>query len=173
MSLRRALPAGIRVPYRSCHDAAAAVRILTELAPRAAIVDIEPLIAVWNTRMDVLDAGIAAFLTSVAEYSGGPRRIIFSTNAARRPSGLPAVPGMRVRYVSHAGKPFRTGPYRGVEGLGAVVGDQIATDGVLAWRLGLVFVHYIPDDRHTPIGARLMRALGRPLHRVLFDRDSP
>jgi hypothetical protein len=49
-----------------------------------------------------------------------------------------------------------------------VVGDQIATDGILAWRLGLTFVHYIPDDRVAPVGPRLLRALGRPLRRALF-----
>jgi hypothetical protein len=158
----------LRVPYRSCRDASAAVRILAELEPRFAIIDIEPLVAPWNTGRSALDAGLAAVLESVVQHRGRLRRVVFATNSARRPSALPAAAGLRVSYVAHAGKPFRTGPYRRLEGPGVVVGDQIPTDGVLAWRLGLTFVHYIPDDCPAPAGSRLMHALGRPLRRVLF-----
>lgn len=156
------------VPYRSCRDASAVPGILAELEPRAAIIDIEPLVALWNTDQAALDAGVAAFLETVARHPGRLRQIVFATNSTRRPSALPAAPGVRVRYVSHAGKPLQTGPYRRLAGPGVVVGDQLATDGVLAWRLGLTFVHYIPDDRDAPVGPRLMRTLGRPLRRILF-----
>jgi hypothetical protein len=49
-----------------------------------------------------------------------------------------------------------------------VVGDQVATDGVLAWRLGYAFVHYTPDIRRVPLGPRLMRQVGRPILPLLF-----
>lgn len=160
----------LQVPYRSCRDASAVPRILRELGPRSAIIDIEPLIAVWNSGTADLDSGIAAFLDAVG--SGRLRDIVFATNSARRPSGLVPVPGLRIRYVSHAAKPLRTRRYRRLERPCAVVGDQIATDGVLAWRLGLAFVHYIPEDRVAPVGPRLMQALGAPLRRALFEPES-
>jgi predicted HAD superfamily phosphohydrolase YqeG len=142
--------------------------ILAELGPRSAIVDIEPMVAAWNSGASDLDAGITAFLGEIANHPGPLRDIVFATNSARRPSELPRAPGLRIRYIAHAGKPLQTRPYRRLAGPCVVVGDQIATDGVLAWRLGLTFVHYIPDDRDPPIGPRLLRALGRPLRRTLF-----
>jgi predicted HAD superfamily phosphohydrolase YqeG len=159
---------GLRVLYRSCREASAVPRILAELEPRTAIVDIEPLIAAWNSAEGDLDAGITAFLAAVADHPGRLRDVVFATNSARRPSVIPAAPGLRIGYVSHAGKPLRARPYRRLAGPCVVVGDQIATDGILAWRLGLTFVHYIPDDRVAPVGPRLLRALGRPLRRALF-----
>lgn len=160
------------VPYRSCRDAAAVVGILAELEPRVAIIDIEPLIAFWDTGEAVLDAGIAAFLEGFAGRRGRLAEIVFATNSARRPSVLPSVAGVRLRYVANARKPFQVGAFRLLAGPGVVVGDQIATDGVLAWRLGVTFVHYIPDYREAPVGPRLMRALGCPLRGVLFRRPS-
>jgi hypothetical protein len=163
-----------RVPYRSCHDVAGALAVLAEIAPRAAIVDVEPLVAAWNTDRRTLDAGMAAFLGAFARDAAraGVGHIVFATNAIRRPSELPASPGPRMRYVAHAGKPLRIEPYRDLPRPGVVLGDQIATDGVLAWRLGLTFVHYIPRGLDAPIGTRFMGALGRPLRHLLFLPNS-
>lgn len=159
-----------RVAYLPCHDVAAVVRALVELAPRTAIVDVEPMIAVWNTDQGTLDAGLRAFLDAVAERDEDLAgcAIVFATNAWRRPSQTPSRPGRSLRYVAHAGKPLRTARFRGLTGPGVVVGDQLATDGLLAWRLGYGFVHFIPDGLELPRGPRLMRALGRPLRRLLF-----
>jgi predicted HAD superfamily phosphohydrolase YqeG len=54
-----------------------------------------------------------------------------------------------------------------------VVGDQLATDGVLAWRLGFAFAYVRhPEIRH-PWGPALLRQLSRPLRRLLFRPASP
>jgi hypothetical protein len=168
---------GSRVPYRSCHDVAEALAVLAEIAPPTVIVDIEPLVAAWNTDRRTLDAGMAAFLDAFARDAAGAgvRHIVFATNAIRRPSApptvptVPTVPTPGVRYVAHAGKPLRIEPYRDLPRPGVVIGDQIATDGMLAWRLSLTFVHYIPLDLDfAPIGTRFMRALGWPLRHLLF-----
>lgn len=157
----------LRVPYRACHDLHEIMQVLAELAPRTAVVDIEPLVADWNTDRRVLDAGIAAFTGRLAAGPGRIQSLVFATNSTRRPGPLPAGHPF-VRYISHAGKPLRTDPFRGLVRPGVVVGDQIATDGVLAWRLGLTFVHYIPEGFDVPLGPRIMRALGQPLRRFLF-----
>ena len=157
----------LRVPYRTCHDLPEVMRVLAELAPRTAVVDVEPLVAQWNTDRRVLDAGIAAFLDRLAADPGRIQSLVFATNSTRRPGPLPSG-GPFVRYISHAGKPLRTDPFRGLVRPGVVVGDQIPTDGALAWRLGLPFVHYIPEDFEVPLGPRVMRAFGHPLRRVLF-----
>jgi hypothetical protein len=49
-----------------------------------------------------------------------------------------------------------------------MIGDQVATDGILARRLGYTFLRYCPDLSRAPAGPRLMSELGRPLEALLF-----
>jgi predicted HAD superfamily phosphohydrolase YqeG len=77
---------------------------------------------------------------------------------------------VRVFYVAGARKPASIRPYQGLPRPGAVVGDQLATDGVLARRLGYAFIHYRPSLERIPLGPKLMNQLGRPLRPLLFVR---
>lgn len=95
----------------------------------------------------------------------------FVTNSRR---ALPAGPGryrrrgqVKVFYVSSGGKPLRAARYRDLPQPGVLVGDQIATDGLLAWRLGGHFIHYEPTTA-KPLGTWLMNLLGAPLRPLLF-----
>jgi hypothetical protein len=114
------------------------------------------------------------------------RAVVFSTNSSRRPSALPAAPGgeadadglvglagLRVEYVTSAAKPLRVAPYRDLPRPGAVIGDQLPTDGILAYRLGYLFLHYDPPYGHVPIGPRLMHRWGRVVRPVLFGHQQP
>ena len=112
-----------------------------DLAVKTMIFDIEPLIAPWNSSQQALDRGIAQVLSQVKAVPS-VRAVVFSTNSARRPSAVPAGDGLEVRYLASAGKPLRTAPYRDLPRPGAVIGDQLPTDGVLAYRLGYTFLHY-------------------------------
>ena len=72
-------------------------------------------------------------------------------------------------YLASAGKPLRTAPYRALPRPGAVIGDQVATDGLLARRLGYTFLHWSPQLVGVPLRPRLMGLLGRlaqPLFRT-------
>ena len=144
-----------------------------DLSARTIILDVEPLVAYWDTGQDVLDAGIAHVLGQVAA-DPGVAVVCFSTNSARRPSAVPGPgagePGPRVVYLASAHKPFRTAPYRDFPRPGVVIGDQVATDGLLARRLGYTFLHYCPELAHTPPGPRFMNDIGRPLEPLLFIR---
>jgi hypothetical protein len=51
-----------------------------------------------------------------------------------------------------------------------VIGDQIATDGILARRLGYVFVQYRPPLGRVPAGPRLMDRFGQLVRPLLFTR---
>jgi hypothetical protein len=53
-----------------------------------------------------------------------------------------------------------------------VIGDQAATDGVLAYRLGYTFLHYCPEVSAVPLGPRLLNQLGRIVVLSLFRRWS-
>jgi hypothetical protein len=49
-----------------------------------------------------------------------------------------------------------------------VIGDQVATDGILARRLGYAFVLFDPDLTGLPAGPRLMGTAGRLVRPLLF-----
>lgn len=139
----------------------------TELLVRTIVFDIEPLVAYWDNGQQALDEGVqrifAAALT-VPELAV----VCFSTNSLRRPSALPEHAGVRVVYLAQARKPLWTAPYANFPRPGAVTGDQIATDGLLARRLGYAFLHYSPPHLRPPWGPRLLNLGGRMARPVIF-----
>jgi hypothetical protein len=161
-----------------------------ELALATLIFDIEPLVAPWDSGQQGLDRGVAEILGQAGTVPS-VRAVVFSTNSARRPSALPTAPptvvsaaadgsdargapdGLRVEYIASAAKPLRLAPYRGLPRPGAVIGDQLPTDGILAYRLGYLFLHYDPPYDHVPIGPRLMHRWGQTVRPVLFRRRPP
>ena len=145
------------------------VRQAGELAVRTMIFDVEPLVAYWDGGQGALDQGVARILSGVAVLPA-LEVVCFATNSARRPSALPDQPGVRVVYLAAAGKPLRTAPYLGFPRPGMVVGDQLATDGILARRLGYAFVMVDPQLADVPTGPRLMAAWGRLVRPLLFRR---
>ena len=86
--------------------------------------------------------------------------------------GDPGRRGLEVSYLSSAGKPLRLAPYGDLPRPGAVVGDQVPTDGLLARRLGFTFLHYQPRLDGVPLGPRVMHRLGRLAVPALFGRKS-
>jgi hypothetical protein len=140
-----------------------------KLQVRTLIVDIEPLVSWWDNTQESLDWGLAMVAGKVSALPS-VRVLVFATNSIRRPSAIPASDDIEVIYLASAGKPLRTAPYRGLPHPGAVVGDQVATDGVLARRLGFTFLHYQPRLGDVPLGPRLMHGLGRLALPLLFSR---
>ena len=136
-----------------------------QLSVQTVIFDIEPLIAHWDSGQEALDQGIAHVLTR-ADAIPGVTVVCFSTNSLRRPS---LVPSSKVRavYLSAAGKPLRTAQYRDFPRPGAVVGDQMATDGILARRLGYTYLECPPPDQ-MPLGPRMMHELGSLVRPFVF-----
>ena len=148
--------------YECFSDPADLLRRVGELPAKTIIFDVEPLVAAWNGSQEALDRGVTTVLGQVAGAVPGLDALCFATNSARRPSAVPAgAGGIQVTYLALAGKPLRTAPYRKLPRPGIVIGDQAATDGVLARRLGYTFLHYCPPMTDAPIGARLMRLCGR------------
>jgi predicted HAD superfamily phosphohydrolase YqeG len=139
-----------------------------ELSLRTMIFDIEPLVAWWDSGPESLDRGVAAIVSELAEVPD-LRVLMFATNSVRRPSALPQVPGVQVLYLASAGKPLRTAPYRTLPRPGAVIGDQVATDGLLAHRLGYTFLHWSPRLTGVPLGPRLLNLLGRLARPLVFS----
>ena len=140
-----------------------------ELSARTLLFDIEPLVAYWDSGQEALDRGVAAIVSQV-EAVPGVQVVCFATNSVRRPSVLSQGAGARVVYLASAGKPLRTALYRNFPRPGVMIGDQIATDGILARRLGYAFVQYRPPLGGLPAGPRLMDRVGRLVRPLLFTR---
>lgn len=137
------------------------LRRAAQLSAKTIIFDVEPLVAYWNGSQETLDRGVVAVLDQVASAVPGLDAVCFATNSTRRPSTVPTRAGLQVTYLASAGKPLRTAPYRQLPRPGIVIGDQPATDGILARRLGYTFLHYCAPMTDAPIGARLMQLCGR------------
>ena len=135
------------------------------------IFDVEPLVAPWHGSQGSLDQGIARILGDV-KMVPSVRVVIFATNSARRPSTVPACDGIQVRYLASAGKPLRTAPYHDLPGPGALAGDQLPTDGILAYRLRFAFLHYSPKLTGVALGPELMHRWGELVRPLLFRRSA-
>jgi len=142
-------------------------RRVRELCPRTMIVDVEPLVAWWDSGQEPLDCGVASMVSQLGGVAG-VSVLCFATNSARRPSRLPAAAAAEVVYLASAGKPLQIAQYRSLPTPGVVIGDQVLTDGILARRLGYAFLHYCPQPAGMPIGPRLLRYAGTPVQRFLF-----
>lgn len=140
-----------------------------ELSARTVIFDIEPLVAYWDSSQEALDRGVALVLSQAGAVPG-VQVVCFATNSVRRPSDLSRGAGARVVYLTSAGKPLRIAAYRSFPRPGVVIGDQVATDGILARRLGYAFVQYRPQLGRLPAGPRLMDRFGRLVRPLLFTR---
>jgi len=141
---------------------------IQKLSVQTVIFDVEPLIASWDSSQQALDQGVAEVLSRAAAVPG-LKVICFSTNSLRRPSVIPAGTEARVVYLAAAGKPLRTSWYRDFPRPGAVIGDQVATDGILARRLGYTFLQCRPTD-DLPAGPRMMHGLGSLVRPLVFTR---
>lgn len=145
-----------------------AARRAAELSARTVIFDVEPVVAHWNGTQKDLDEGIARVLGEIAKLPTA-EIVCFSTNSLRRPSAVPRTAGARVVYLASAGKPLRTTAYQRFPRPGVVIGDQVATDGILARRLGYAFIQ-VDSSGGRPVGPRLMGAAGRLVRPLLFTK---
>ena len=92
----------------------------------------------------------------------GVLRVIALTNGPER--GVP-------RMVSRGNKPWTTRRRLGLRGVHKpiiVVGDQLLTDGLLAWRLGATHLHLVIDSGHEASRQVVMRQFGRLVERCFF-----
>ena len=142
-----------------------------ELSVRTMIFDVEPIVAPWHGSQESLDQGVARILSDVRTVPS-VRAVVFATNSARRPSAVPVCDGLQVRYLASADKPLRTAPYHDLPRPGAVAGDQLPTDGILAYQLGFTFLHYAPELAGVPLGPGLMHRWGELVRPVLFRRPA-
>lgn len=96
------------------------------------------------------------------EHDPAVRRVIVMTNGRQR--GLSQV-------ISRGNKPFTTRRRLGLDdssGPVLVIGDQVLTDGLLAWRLRATFLHLVVDKASEDAQQARMRRVGRVAEPLLF-----
>ena len=148
------------------------VRQAADLSVRTLVFDVEPLVSYWDGGQQALDEGLARVLSEVAVLPA-VQVVCFATNSLRRPTALPSGGAVQVVYLASANKPVQTMAYRHFPRPGMVIGDQVATDGILARRLGYEFLLFDPQLTGVPAGPRLMGAWGRLVRPLLFTRAAP
>lgn len=113
------------------------------------IFDIEPLIAPWDTGEDVLREGVE---TAIAEILAVKdiEVIGFATNSLRHLQIHPDHDGFQVFTYPEQSNRSRPAAIAAFPRPGVLVGDQIATDGLLAWRLGFAFAHVQRSSSRRP-----------------------
>ena len=159
----------VRAEYERAGRLEEVLSRVEELSARTVVFDVEPLVAYWDSGQEALDQGVARLALRAGQLPE-VQLVCFATNSMRRPQAVPHSAGARVVYLASAGKPMRIAPYQDFPKPGVVVGDQIATDGLLARRLGYAFVQYRPPQDEIPAGPQLLRQLGRLIRPVAFRR---
>ena len=159
----------MRAAFERATELADVVRYAGDMSARTMIFDVEPLVADWNGGQEALDQGMARVLSEISVLPA-VQVVCFATNSLRRPSVVPSGGDLRVVYLASAGKPLRTAAYRDFPRPGVVIGDQVATDGILARRLDYAFVLVDTQLAGVPAGPRLMGTYGRLVRPLFFTR---
>lgn len=161
----------MRADYQQFSDQDELLSCVAGLSPKTVIVDVEPLVAFWNSGLSELSGGVERLADKLSAIPG-IEFLGFVTNSRRRATVTSRDGGPSVFYVSSAHKPLLIKRYRRLPRPGAVVGDQLATDGILARRLGFAFLRYNPDARESPPGVRIMNLTGNLLRPLFFNAST-
>lgn len=120
--------------------------------------DVEPLLRPWSGTGDL--SGVEDDLRDRLTDLPSVRRVAVVTNSKRyHGSG-------RLEVYSGARKPWCAARFVNGERPLAIVGDTVLTDGLLAWRLDALFVHWAAPD--PPWWPRVQRWCGRIVAPLLF-----
>jgi predicted HAD superfamily phosphohydrolase YqeG len=151
----------------TCTDFAPLLQAVAADAYLTLIIDIEPIVARWNAPSAAFTRGAVAFQEGVRYHARTVRHVVFASNADRPRPTLRAVPGLHTHVIPSARKPWRIDYLSSLPPPVAVVGDQLLTDGLLAWRIGARFFHWQPVGP-MPWWPKLQSVAGRILAQVFF-----
>lgn len=165
---------GIRIPdgcpLTRRKDLPSALEAADGFGATTVAIDVEPLVAQWRTTDTDLESGVDAVSELTTRYPN-ISNVMLLTNSARRLSGE-ALAGTSMAYVARACKPWRRHGLDVSTGALAVIGDQLLTDGLLAWRCRhrpTLFVEVHDCSRDAPLWPALQRWAATPLRNILFS----
>ena len=138
-------------------DIPALLVALGRLRPATLVVDVEPLVVPWDSAPTLFANAADDFMQTVRANLPSVTSVVNSSHS-RCPRAADGKPDIRI--VTAARKPWRTKYLHDEPGPVAVAGDQVLTDGLLAWRLGASFLHWQVAGP-MPRWPRLQRWIGR------------
>jgi predicted HAD superfamily phosphohydrolase YqeG len=161
-----------RRTMRMVIDPEALPETLAWLRASSAIVDLEPLLCVWRSDDSALLKGLQdlfRLISSVETLTD----VIVMTNSSRTLRVIPDEARFSFSYVHAARKPWLSlSRFSRLPPPTVLIGDQILTDGLTAWRMQISFVQTrLP--REAPFGVRLQAALGALLAPIFFKTGPP
>jgi predicted HAD superfamily phosphohydrolase YqeG len=160
--------AGLHVIHRcvliDCWTIAELREVVASLEVATVVVDLEPLLIDWAAHDDQLSNALVSFATDVLQRG---QSLLVISNARRRLPSVVCVRGRLVRIICRAKKPWQLRLFRACRRPLMVVGDQLLTDGLLAWRLGVPFVRWRPRTS-VPWWPKFQSQAGRLIGPVLF-----
>jgi hypothetical protein len=149
-------------------DVPALLIALERLQPATLVVDVEPLVVPWDSEPALFANAAYNFAQTVRTCVPSVTNVIYSSNS-RCPRSADAKSCIPI--VTAARKPWRTRYLQDEPQPVTVAGDQVLTGGLLAWRLGVCFLHW-QVARPMPHWPRLQRWLGQLAVSFLFkDED--
>ncbi|MCD9625255.1 hypothetical protein [Rhabdothermincola salaria] len=149
--------------YHHTTDLDTAFRMARDLGASVVVLDVHGTVASF----DVQGVSLQHAAAEAIELAGtlGLADIVLLSNArlpfTSRDIGVPV--------TERARKPWRRLPRLRHRRDAVVIGDQLITDGFLAWRLGAPFVHCTPYSRQAPALPRAQHLIGRCLRRTLMS----
>jgi hypothetical protein len=150
------------------YDREAVLAALGALQPATLIVDVQPFVAPWSCSSDAIFPSVVALSQYFADATPDLRTLVFSTNARPASRQLLQQARPQVTFVSGARKPWSTSYLVGAPQPILVLGDQIITDGLLAFRLRGYFLHWRTCG-HIPWWPRLQTVIGMPVAKLMFS----
>ena len=161
-----------RVPRIVTDQRETLTSLVAELETCTLVVDVEPLLATWGAPVGDVIAGGIAFAHEVAVEVPSLTYLVFTTNARMSLPKTLESDCLQISFVSSAGKPWRIGYLTESPRPITVIGDQVATDGLLAFRLGGAFVHWRSHD-NMPLWPRVQTIVGRLIMNAFFAPQAP
>lgn len=134
--------------------------------PGLVVVDLQNTVMPHGaTARDVRSAAME--LEKLQTKLGSDRRLVVATNASHRAVSVKAFTEVYTgKIVTSAHKPSLR-PWKN-KSVVAVIGDQVTTDGLLAWRTGCPFFLVASRSKKIPLVTRIHLLLGKVLVRVAF-----
>ena len=153
-----------RVPIRDVQSLDEGVAFVESTDGQKVIIfDVDNTLAPQGVRLAEFGQLVNSAIDRV-EANPGIARVIALTNGPQR---------QVARMVSRGNKPWTTRRRLGLRGSSAplvVVGDQVLTDGLLAWRLRATFLHLVIDHETEERRQAVMRRIGSIFVVTLFRR---
>ena len=155
-----------RVPIRDVQSLDEVIAFIESTdGQRVIIFDVDNTLAPQGVPLEEFGQLLNSAIDRV-EANPGIAQVIALTNGPRRQVD---------RMISRGNKPWTSRRRLGLRGSSTplvVVGDQVLTDGLLAWRLRATFLHLVIDDETEERRQAVMRRIGSIFVVMLFRRTT-